>query len=729
MADNVTLNAGSLGVDAATDDITGVHYQIIKLAHGALDSATLVSTSSGLPVQMQGTWNITNAGTFAVQVDGAALTALQVIDNPVLVDDAAFTPATSSVMMAGFQFDDVAPDSVNEGDAGAARMSANRSIYVNIRDNAGNERGLNVDANGAIAVTDGSGSLTVDGTVTANLAAGTNNIGDVDVLTVPAPLNLTGGGVEASALRVTIASDSTGVLSIDDNGGSITVDGTVGISGTVTVGSHAVTNAGTFAVQVDGSALTALQLIDDVVYADDAAFTLTSSKVAAVGGVRDDSLTTLSAVEGDVVPLRVDATGALHVTGGGGGTQYTEDVAAAADPVGNAQILVRADTPATVTSTDGDNIAQRGTNYGAAYVQLVTSAGAYIDSVGGGTQYAVDAALGATPTGTLAVAIRDDALSALTPVEGDAIGLRVDANGALWVIPSGTLTVASHAVTNAGTFAVQVDGAALTALQLIDNIVQTEDTASANADSGVGLLAVRKATPANTSGTDGDYEFLQMSAGRLWASATIDAALPAGTNAIGKLAANSGVDIGDVDVTSVIAGTGATNLGKAEDAAHSSGDTGVFVLAVRDDTIGATSGTEGDYEALHTDSQGALWTNLAPNTAGGVSTFMASGSDGSSILVATSQAAKGSAGQVYGYYIYNPEAAVTFVHFYNTASASVTVGTTNPLFTIPVPAGSAANLWTNHGIPFSTAISVAATTTAGGNTAPTTGASLVLWYK
>lgn len=32
-------------------------------------------------------------------------------------------------------------------------------------------------------------------------------------------------------------------------------------------------------------------------------------------------------------------------------------------------------------------------------------------------------------------------------------------------------------------------------------------------------------------------------------------ALPAGTNAIGKLAANSGVDIGDVDVTSIAAGT------------------------------------------------------------------------------------------------------------------------------------------------------------------------------
>lgn len=36
-----------------------------------------------------------------------------------------------------------------------------------------------------------------------------------------------GGGVEAGALRVTIASDSTGVVSVDDNGGSLTVDGAV----------------------------------------------------------------------------------------------------------------------------------------------------------------------------------------------------------------------------------------------------------------------------------------------------------------------------------------------------------------------------------------------------------------------------------------------------------------------------------------------------------------------
>jgi hypothetical protein len=39
-----------------------------------------------------------------------------------------------------------------------------------------------------------------------------------------------GGGVEAGALRVTIASDSTGVVSIDDNGGAITVDGTLAVT-------------------------------------------------------------------------------------------------------------------------------------------------------------------------------------------------------------------------------------------------------------------------------------------------------------------------------------------------------------------------------------------------------------------------------------------------------------------------------------------------------------------
>jgi hypothetical protein len=64
----------------------------------------------------------------------------------------------------------------------------------------------------------------LDVVVGAALPSGTNNIGDVDVLSVPAPLSTSGGGTEASALRVTLASDSTGLISVDDNGGSLTID-------------------------------------------------------------------------------------------------------------------------------------------------------------------------------------------------------------------------------------------------------------------------------------------------------------------------------------------------------------------------------------------------------------------------------------------------------------------------------------------------------------------------
>jgi len=47
---------------------------------------------------------------------------------------------------------------------------------------------------------------------------------------------------------------------------------------------------------------------------------------------------------------------------------------------------------------------------------------------------------------------------------------------------------------------------------------------------------------------------------------------------------------------------------KAEDAAHVSGDKSIMALGIRDDTLAAMSGAEGDYEPLHTDSKGALWT-------------------------------------------------------------------------------------------------------------------------
>jgi len=68
----------------------------------------------------------------------------------------------------------------------------------------------------------------IEGLLTT-IDADTSTLAAVDYATGSdvASLAVTGGGVEASALRVTIANDSTGVVSVDDNGGSLTVDGTV----------------------------------------------------------------------------------------------------------------------------------------------------------------------------------------------------------------------------------------------------------------------------------------------------------------------------------------------------------------------------------------------------------------------------------------------------------------------------------------------------------------------
>lgn len=56
----------------------------------------------------------------------------------------------------------------------------------------------------------------------------------------------------------------------------------------------------------------------------------------------------------------------------GGGTQYTEDAVSVADPVGTVLNLIRNDArTGAITTTDGDNIAARGTNSGELYVKHV----------------------------------------------------------------------------------------------------------------------------------------------------------------------------------------------------------------------------------------------------------------------------------------------------------------------------------------------------------------------
>ena len=77
MPDNITAPAA--GAVIATDQIGDVHYQISKLAYGALDTATLVNTTNRLPVAV--TFPTTQAVSGAVSVSNFPST--QTVDGTV----------------------------------------------------------------------------------------------------------------------------------------------------------------------------------------------------------------------------------------------------------------------------------------------------------------------------------------------------------------------------------------------------------------------------------------------------------------------------------------------------------------------------------------------------------------------------------------------------------------------------------------------------------------------
>lgn len=434
-----------------------------------------------------------------------------------------------------------------------------------------------------------------------------------------------------------------------------------------------------------------------------------------------DSATLVSTSSG----LPVAQQGTWTVTGGGG-TQYTEDAAAVGDPVGNVFILVRDDARGGgLTTANGDNVAARGTNAGELYVKHVdtltvtissvdTSGGSVPVSVGGTVTVsgtvdpttaaswglrAEDAAHASGHTGVFVLAVRSDTAAQTAGTDGDYCALISDSTGRLHVNVGNTVTVGSHNVTNAGTFAVQATVAAGAT-----NIAKAEDVASADADVGVPAMAVRKATPANTSGTDGDYEFLQMSAGRLWVDAS-GVTLTVGSHAV----TNAGTFAVQVDGSALTALQLIDDPVFSDDAAFTPGTSKVMVAGFQADETSTDSVDEGDAGAARMTLDRKVIVNPQPHTAGGCSIFR------SLDLDETEEDVKTSAGQVYGVWFTNTATATRWLKFYNATAANVTVGATTPVLTVGMPGNSSddiTGLFSNGGmgVAFDTAICVAATT-------------------
>lgn len=153
MADTaVAITAGSgTNIDTRTEATNGNHRQVIVVGDPSTNAGVApVDATTGLVVNI-GPGVDLGSGTGGsktprVLIDSSQLgalgraaaassasVALSNEDKTALVDDAAFTPGTSNVNVAGFQADETATDSVDEGDAGAARMTLDRKQIVTVQ--------------------------------------------------------------------------------------------------------------------------------------------------------------------------------------------------------------------------------------------------------------------------------------------------------------------------------------------------------------------------------------------------------------------------------------------------------------------------------------------------------------------------------------------------------------------------------------------------------------------
>lgn len=395
----------------------------------------------------------------------------------------------------------------------------------------------------------------------AALPTGDNNIGNVDIVTMP---TVTVQATDLDIRNLDVSTDDVLVFAntVKDGSGTsyvplVDTDGHLQIdilssalpSGAATaanqqtdaltdtelrasavpvslasVPSHNVTNTGTFAVQAAQSGTWNIDTVTAVTAITNAlpAGTNAIGKLAANSGVDigDVDVTSLpstvhsadydSGAGTDTTlafGIAVPASGGAAVIGGDATNGLDVDVTRVSGTVtvdgsGVTQPISAASLPlpsgaATAANQQTDALTDTELRASAVPVSLasvpshaVTNAGTFLVQENGAALTALQliddtvATLGtttyteATTKGLTIGAVRRDADTTLVDTTNEVAPLIVDARGFLKVeafsgetLPVSLASVPSHAVTNVGTFAVQIDGAALTSLQLIDNIV------------------------------------------------------------------------------------------------------------------------------------------------------------------------------------------------------------------------------------------------------------------
>lgn len=649
---------GALTVDGSVTANAGTNLNTSTLALEAGGNLAAAATSLGnldnavdgnylnVNLNVAGTDVASNAGVLNAQTVRVTIATDDEVNNFLGTIDADTSTLAGAIAGTEMQVD-VVSSALPSGAATAAKQPALGTAGTPSADVISVQ---GVASGTVIPVSDGDGALTVDGTVTANLSATDNAVLD----------DIAANQTDASQ-KTQIVDGSGNVIGATSNALDVNIKSGSSAGTEYTEGATDATITGAAVLWEDA---------DDTLRVPSASKPLPVNVVA--GGAGNGSIldganteikaTVLDYTNSNPLAVRLTNTDGDYVAAGAG-TQYTEGdtdasitgtailwedgsdtlraVSAAKPlPISDAGGALTVDGTVAVTNADLSTIAGDTTSIDGKITACNTGAvvlaagSAEIGKLAAGTanigKLTDDQKVDVNKMGGAAVPIGagTEAAAIRVTVATDSTGvLSIDDNGGALTV-DGTVTANAGTNLNTSALALETGGnlaAAATSLGNIDNAVDGNylnvnmNVAGTDVASNAGVLNAQtmRVTIAtddecnNLLGTiDADTSSLAGCVGGTELQVDIVGALPAGTAAIGKLAANSGVDIGDVDVTSIVPGVAATNLGKAEDAGHSSGDVGVMALGVRNDNGATSFGANADYTPIGVSANGGVFVNL-----------------------------------------------------------------------------------------------------------------------
>lgn len=699
MADtSLELNPGSGGSNLATDADAGSElHQYVKIEFGASGTQTPVTAAAPLPVDLGENNDVANAGTFVVQEDGAALTALELIDNIVQVEDAVAGSGDSGVMALAVRRDALV---ASAADADYISLSTDDlgALWVHEEPNFVDSGNSSTSTLIADAVFTGTG-VDVLGYSAVSVQIDSSHDSATDGISLEFSIDNTNWDVARNFSY--IAADNGAVFQLSTHSQFFRIVYTNGSTGQTTFRLETLLH--------HTSPITNVSRLSNSESAESPAVVNKSAIIAQAAGT------------GDFVPVQATTAGNLKVSieeadTSASGLAKAEDAVHSSGDTGVMTLAVRSDTAVPIAAA-GDYHPLLTNDEGALWVHDTPNT---VDS-GNSTTSTLTASSAFTGTGVdvlgfSAVTIQLDA-SHDSAVDGMSFQLSTDNTNWDSVHPF-TYTAAdgarefqfsTHAqffrivYTNGGTnqthLRIQTILHHNTPITTIHRLVD-------DVDPDRSATMHKSVVFAQTSGS-GDFKAIA-------------------ANAQGKL--QVGADIDGAAIESI------------EDTQHSTGDIGIMPLAVRNDTLASLVDTDGDYAPHQVNATGALYVDGSDVTQpiSGTVTANLSATDNAVLddiaaklapgeshyrnIDANAEAAiKGSAGTLKWLHVMNQTAAKAYLHLYDATTASVTPGSTTPDFTFALPtqgdtngAGFTLPLG-GQGQAFANAITLVCTTTLDGS--------------